>query len=138
MGRTTAACKDRTNVHSKQLWVPFRIFFRVGNDSSFGILTVVVLAPVARYCTAAKVSSGSSGAPKVQSTSLYEHESKPPLVSVNLTEINGEYRRLEFRKLQMTGLRRGRWNQGESKRAGPQFVRDVCGLVKRQGSAFPP
>lgn len=30
----------RTNVHSKQLCVPFRIFLRVGNDSSFGILMV--------------------------------------------------------------------------------------------------
>ena len=39
MRRTTAESK-RTNVHSKQLCVPFRIFFRVGNDSSFGILVV--------------------------------------------------------------------------------------------------
>jgi hypothetical protein len=27
-----------TNIHSKQLCVPFRIFLRVGSDSSFGIL----------------------------------------------------------------------------------------------------
>jgi hypothetical protein len=36
----TSRKRDDFNIHSKQLCVPFRIFLRVGKESSFGILVL--------------------------------------------------------------------------------------------------
>lgn len=91
MRRTTADSKDRTNVHSKQLCVPFRIFFRVGNDSSFGIL--VVGFALSSFC---EVSSGLSGTPWNVYGPLYEHGHDRKLASTHSVEIVDEYKWLRL------------------------------------------